>query len=168
MGDKENSDQASTKSNGQPVDKPDASSNGGEHPNGSGDTIEKEQPKFDWVTQRSQCSLPKIFKTLRQEIEQDVKTRNALRPANSPYEFSITENGSDFSVVLKLNDLRTSVTFSFTDHTIVVRDDKDKTQFEITIAFDDEGACKLYVNEEERHMWQVRRMALEELMFSGY
>jgi hypothetical protein len=160
MGDKENSDQASTKSSGQPNDKPDANTNG--------DATKKDPPKFDWVTQRSQCSLPKIFKTLRQEIEQDVKTRNGLRPANSPYEFSVVENGSDFSVALKLNGMQTSVTFSLTDHTIVVRDDKDKTQFEVTIAFDDEGACKLYVNEEERHMWQVRRMALEELMFSGY
>ncbi len=168
MGDKENADQTNTKSSGQPSDKPDANPNGGEQPNSNGDATKKEPSKFDWVTQRSQCSLPKIFKTLRQEIEQDVKTRNALRPANSPYQFSVTENGSDFSVVLKLNDVRTSVTFSLTDHTIVVRDDKNKTQFEVTIAFDDEGACKFYVNEEERHMWQVRRMALDELMFRGY
>jgi hypothetical protein len=168
MGDKENSHQASTKSNAEPSDKPDANPNTEQRPNGSTDTGKKEAPKFDWVTQRSQCSLPKIFKTLRQEIEQDVKTRNGLRPANSPYEFSVTENGSDFSVALKLNGMQTSVTFSLTDHTIVVRDDKDKTQFEVTIAFDEEGQCKLYVNEAERCMWQVRRMALEELMFRGY
>ena len=115
MGDKENPDQASTKSD----DKPEASSNAGEQSNGGGDASKKDRPKFDWVTQRSQCSLPKIFKTLRQEVEQDVKTRNGLRPANSPYEFSVTENGTDFSVVLKLNDVRTSMTFSLAEHAIV-------------------------------------------------
>jgi hypothetical protein len=164
MGDKENADQTSTKSSGQP----DASQNAGDHQNTGGDAEKKESPKFDWVTQRSQCSLPKIFKTLREEIEQDVKTRNGLRPANSPYEFSVTENGSDFSVVLKLNDARSSVAFSLTEHAILVHDDKEKMQFEVTMAFDDEGQCKLYVNEEERKMWQVRRMALDELMFRGY
>jgi hypothetical protein len=168
VGDKENPDQASAKSMDQSVDQPDASQNAGEHANGSGDANKKEPPKFDWVTHRSQCSLPKIFAKFRQDVEQDVKTRNGLRPANSPYEFSIEENGSDFSAVLKLNDVRASVTFSLAEHAILVHDDKSEMQFEVTIAFDDDGVCKVYVNQKELHMWQVRRMALEELMFRGY
>jgi hypothetical protein len=52
--------------------------------------------KFDWVTERSSCSLPKVFNTLRLEVAEDVKTRNALRPNNSPYEFSIAEKGRGF------------------------------------------------------------------------
>jgi hypothetical protein len=58
--------------------------------------VEKETSKFDWVTARSSCSLPNVFKELRLQVKEDVKTRNALRPNNSPYEFSVVENSGDF------------------------------------------------------------------------
>jgi hypothetical protein len=123
--------------------------------------------KFDWVTERSSCSLPKVFNTLRLEVAEDVKTRNALRPNNSPYEFSIAEKGEDFTVLLKTNDAHKSVTFSLAQHGIVVRDDNGDPMFEVTPTFSDEGKCRLNVNGQERETWQVRRMALEELMFQG-
>lgn len=129
---------------------------------------EKEAPKFDWVTERSGCSLPKIFKELRSEVEEDVKTRNGLRPQNSPYEFSVTEDGADFAILLKANEARKSVTFSLAEHAILVRDDKGIQMFEISVIFGDDGKCKLHIDKEERDLWQVRRMALEELMFRGY
>ena len=132
------------------------------------DEAEKEAPKFDWVTERSRCSLPKIFKELRSEVEEDVKTRNALRPHNSPYEFLVTEDGSDFAVLLKANEARKSVTFTLADHAIQVRDDKGIQMFEVSLIFGDDGKCKLHIDKEERDLWQVRRMALEELMFRGY
>jgi hypothetical protein len=39
--------------------------------------------------------------------------------------------------------------------------------FEVNATFRDEGECRLKVNGEERVLWQVRRMALEELLFRG-
>ncbi len=36
--------------------------------------VDKAAPKFNWVTERSSCSLPKIFKDLRAQVEEDVKT----------------------------------------------------------------------------------------------
>ena len=47
--------------------------------------MEKDTSKFDWVTERSSCALPKVFKALRLQVDEDLKTRNALRPNNSPY-----------------------------------------------------------------------------------
>ena len=132
------------------------------------DKVEKDTSKFDWVTERSQCSLPNVFRTLRLQVEEDVKTRNALRPNNSPYEFSVLENGDEFTVLLKAKDVEMSVIFGLAEHAILVRDDKDAQLFEITLTFNDKGECKLYVNEEEREPWQVRRMALEDLLFRGY
>src|ERR1019366_3237833 len=44
--------------------------------------VEKDISKFDWVTERSSCSLPNVFKALRLQTVEDVKTRNALRPNN--------------------------------------------------------------------------------------
>ena len=132
------------------------------------DKVEKDAPKFDWVTARSLCSLPKVFKELRSQVEEDVKTRNALRPNNSPYKFSLVENGGGFTVLLEAKDVRKSVIFSLTEHAISVRDDKGKPMFDVTLTFNDDGDCKLHVNEQELDFWQVRRMALEELLFRDY
>jgi hypothetical protein len=123
--------------------------------------------KFDWVTERSSCSLPKVFTTLRVQVEADVKTRNGLRPGNSPYEFSVKEDNGEFAVLLKAQQLQQSVVFRLADHAILVRDDKSNPMFEVTAVFSDRGECTLKVNGEERDFWQVRRMALEELMFRG-
>jgi hypothetical protein len=132
------------------------------------DKSDKDKSKFDWVTKRSSCSLPKIFKTLLLQVEEDVKTRNALRPNNSPYEFSVAEKGADFTVLLKTKDAHRSITFTLAEHAILVRDDKGDLMFEVTLTFNDEGECKLNVNKEDLEVWQVRRMALEDLMFRGY
>jgi hypothetical protein len=130
--------------------------------------VAKDTSTFDWVTQRSSCSLPKIFKELRLQVEEDVKTRNALRPNNSPYEFSVAENGGEFTVLLEAKDAHRSVVFNLAEHAILVRDDKGDQMFEVTLTFNDEGDCRLHVNDEERDLWQVRRMALEDLLFEGY
>ena len=132
------------------------------------DKTVKNTPKFDWVTERSSCSLPKVFKTLRLQVEEDVKSRNALRPDNSPYEFSVAENVGDFTVLLKSKDLGQSVIFTLAEHSILVRDDKGNPLFTVTLTFTDEGKCRLNVNNQPRELWQVRRMALEELFFRGY
>jgi len=132
------------------------------------DKVEKDVSKFDWVTARSSCSLPKVFQELRLQVEEDVKTRNALRPDNSPYEFSVAENGPEFTVNLEAKDVHRSVTFSLADHAISVRDNKGNQMFDVTLTFNDEGECRLNVSKEERDLWQVRRMALEELLFGGY
>jgi len=129
--------------------------------------IGKDESKFDWVTQRSECSLPRIYKTLRAEVEADVNARNALRPANSHYEFLVEEHDSDFMVVLKTKDVKKFVTFSLAEHAIVVRDQEGNPKLEVRATFSDDGKCTLNVNEKERDSWQVRRMALEELLFQG-
>lgn len=132
------------------------------------DQGEKDKSKFNWVTERSSCSLPKVFQTLRLQIEEDVKTRDAQRPKNSPYEFSVVETGADFAVLFKTKDAQRSVTFSLSEHAIVIRDDKGVQMFEVTLTFTDDGKCRLHVNEKERDSWQVRRMALEDLFFQGH
>jgi len=132
------------------------------------DKVERDTSKFDWVTERSSCALPKVFRVLRLQIEEDVKTRNALRPNNSPYEFSLAENGDDFRVVLKAKDVQRSVAFTLAEHAILVREDKGDPMFDVTATFGDEGECRLKVNGQERNLWQVRRMALEELLFRGF
>jgi hypothetical protein len=127
-----------------------------------------EPPKSDWVTKRFLCSLPNVFKDLMLQVEEDIKTRNALRPNNSPYEFSVTESGPEFTVALEAEGVHKSVIFTLEEHAFLVRDDKGKKMFEVTLSFSEQGECKLHVNQEERELWQLRRMALEDLLFHGY
>jgi hypothetical protein len=134
------------------------------------DSSRNDSPKFDWVTARSSCSLANVFKTLRLQVEEDVKTRNNLRPANSPYEFSVADSNGGFAVVLKGKDLKgkdvqRSVVFTLAEHAISVRDGIGTPMFDVTVTFDEAGTCKLNINGESRNFWQVRRMALEELLF---
>jgi hypothetical protein len=124
-------------------------------------------PQFDWVTERSSCTLPKVFNTLRLQVEEDVKTRNGLRPNPPAYEFLVTNDTGEFSVLLKAKELQKSVTFSLADPAILVRDDQGKQMFDVTLTFDDTGKCRLNVSGQERDFWQVRRMALEDLMYRG-
>jgi len=124
-----------------------------------------DESKFDWVTKRSQCSFPNIFKELKLQVEDDVKTRNSLRPNYAPYEFSVTDGGDDFTVLLKAGDFHKSVIFSLAEHAIVVKDDAGNNVFEVTLIFNDQGECKLQVEDKEVELWQVRRKALEDLLF---
>jgi hypothetical protein len=139
-----------------------------ENANGKTGEVHKDQNKFDWVTERAACSLPKIFIVLRKEVEEDVKTRNAMRPKNSPYEFAIEEKGGDFLVVLAADGVERHVQFILTAQAILARNNEGETIFELRTTFNDAGQCKLHVKDQELELWQARRMALEELMFAGH
>ena len=135
---------------------------------GEGNVSEKsaaDRTKFDWVAQRTACSLPRVFRTMMDDVEADVKARNDLRPENAPYEFSIEEKGNIFNVNLQAAEFRRSVTFQLEDHAILVLDSSGNQMFEVILVFTDEGKCRMKAKEENRESWQVRRMALEDLLF---
>jgi len=132
------------------------------------DKVEKDRSKFDWIAGRSACSLPKVFKTLKLEVEEDVRERNALRPDDAPYQFFIEEKENQFSVVLEAKDLHRAVTFCYEPHAIIVLDASGNQMFEVTLTFSDDGRCRMKAKEENRESWQVRRMALEDLLFRIY
>jgi len=79
----------------------------------------------------------------------------------------VAEHRDDFTVLLEAKDARRSVTFSLAEHAILVRDDKRDEMFRVTLTFNDEGDCRTHVNDKERDLWQVRRVALEDLLFQG-
>jgi hypothetical protein len=133
---------------------------------GNGKT-EKDRSKSDWVTQRFACSLPAVFKNLRLQIEEDVNTRNGLRPENAPYEFFVTDKNDGFVVEVHAGDTRKAVTFRLAQHAILVGDDVGNSMFEIALSFSDRGHCQLIVNNQALEDWQVRRLALEDLLFAG-
>ena len=99
------------------------------------------------------------------EVEADVKERNDLRPENAPYKFSIDEKGNVFTVILEAGDFRRTTTFQLEDHAILVLDSSGNQMFEVILVFTDDGKCRMKAKEENRESWQVRRMALEDLLF---
>jgi hypothetical protein len=129
------------------------------------DNAEKDENKLDWVAERSDCSLPKVFKTLMEEVKEDVKIRNSLRPDLAPYEFSIEENLNKLAVHMRASDFQRSVTFCLEEHAILVLDNGGNQLFEVTLTFTDDGKCRMNAKQQSRESWQVRRMALEDLLF---
>jgi len=43
----------------------------------------EDKSEFNWVTARAACTPPKVFAELRRQVEEDLKTRNDLRPKNA-------------------------------------------------------------------------------------
>jgi hypothetical protein len=80
----------------------------------------------------------------------------------------VAKNGGNFTVRLEAKEVHRSVILSLAEHVILERDDKGNPMFEVTLTFNDEGECRLNVNEEERDSWQVRRIALEEQLFRDH
>lgn len=129
------------------------------------DKVEKDETAFAWVAERSDCSLPKIYRTLMAEVEEDVRVRNSLRPDLAPYEFSIEEKLNTFVVHMNASDFHRSVTFCLEEHAIIVLDNSGNQMFEVTLTFTDDGNCRMNAKQQSRESWQVRRMALEDLLF---
>jgi hypothetical protein len=129
------------------------------------DDVAKDISKFDWVTERSSCTLPKVFSMLRMQVEDDVNIRNAQRMKNSSYKFLVKEDVGEFTVLLEAEAISRSVIFKLGDRAIVVHGEDGDPIFEVTLSFDHQGECLLSVGNERRDFWQVRRMALENLFF---
>jgi hypothetical protein len=54
--------------------------------------------------------------------------------------------------------------FTVTDH-IAVSSERLDVAFQARAVYTDDGQCRLKVGEQNLHVWQVARMALEEMFF---
>jgi len=124
--------------------------------------------QFDWVTERSLCSLARVFERLGLEVQQDVDVRNAMRPAipqfGFEYAFEMVGDEKSFAVHLHAYKLEKSVTFSLADGYIEVQD-ANARKFQATVGLNDAGDCKLYIDGQERTSWHLRKLALDQLFF---
>jgi hypothetical protein len=122
---------------------------------------------FDWVTARSKCSTSAVFERLKLQINEDVEKRNALIGGPpSPYIFRVISNGPIVTVLLEGHRLRASVMFRLQNEFISVSDDNDNLLFHAAVTLNDEGRCVVKINDEDRELWQMRKMALEKLFFA--
>jgi hypothetical protein len=124
--------------------------------------------KFNWVKARSDCSLVHVFKQLKLDVEEDCKTFNAIYQLNLSSSFRVISSDSgDIFGVCSGEHGRREVRFFLEKHRIAVRNERTQKEFAITLTLNDEGLCKLKIGEEEPELeqWQVRRRALEALLF---
>ncbi|MGB8063966.1 MAG: hypothetical protein WCF26_18880 [Candidatus Sulfotelmatobacter sp.] len=135
-------------------------------------TNEKVPEQFDWVHARSECSLPHVFKELEQGVRTDIEAAEALMPERYPLHFSVAQvNSSRFSAV-RVDDpmagLSRSINFVRTKDSIEVHDDRDQVLHSASLGLNNEGKCRLFVNDKELTQWQFRKMALEKLFFGPH
>lgn len=128
---------------------------------------------FDWVTARQECSIAVVFEKLRSQVKSDVETREAMRamPMDQHYAFKfVVSNEREFSALVMGHKIHRAVIFSLSmpSQSIKVRDEKDVLMFDATTTINDEGECRLKVKGQERELWQVRKMALESVLFGAY
>jgi hypothetical protein len=126
---------------------------------------------FDWVTARSECSLFKVFQQMRLDVQADVNKRNGQRTVPYHYEFSIvnpSHGPSSFMVVVSGSGVpQKIVEFRLIKTGIAIhKDGSTGAAFEASITLNDDGECRLKVDGREYEFWQVRRKALEELLFN--
>jgi hypothetical protein len=129
---------------------------------------------FDWVTARNGCSIRKVFETLRLQIENDIKIRNESLQSDQKrhygYSYGIATAVGGFRVFLEgVVGMHQTVAFSITQKgSILASDEEGNTVIEGTPTISDDGKCRLKVNGQERELWQIRKMALEDLFFHTY
>ena len=129
---------------------------------------EKVPSDFEWVHARAACSPSKVFEQLRLQIAQDVKLRNKLCESQG-YKFGISEESAAFSVFLdSVNHRETPhrvIRFCLDDQRIIARYGDETHIFTATLTLNEDGECRLRINDKNYDLWQARQMALEKLFF---
>ena len=119
---------------------------------------------FDWVTARHDCSLGLMFMRLHKGAEKDVAIRNQLRNGE-PHKWVVEMREKNFIVYRESNLGFKAIEFDLTETNIVIRDHEGQGRFVATITLNDLGECMLLVDGKQFYEWQVRKRALETLLF---
>jgi hypothetical protein len=117
------------------------------------------------VKARSSCCAGKIFDQLRRDIARDIEERNALRPENAHYAFSLTPDHGKLVVSINTNQLHDLVIFTLTSTGTSVHEHTDKLMFDALLTVNDQRECRFEINGQEYEFWQMRKKALEKLFF---
>ena len=126
---------------------------------------------FNWVTARCECSPNQVFETLKSQVKSDVEEReaNLTQDQKLRYRFSFMPGRNDFSVLVEgSNNIHDAIKFGLTETGIIVFNGQGMEMFSADVTISDEGECKLKIDDEEKELWQVRKMALENLLFRKY
>jgi hypothetical protein len=135
------------------------------------DTINRKPANFDWVAERSKCSVREMFEQLKLGIKQDVEAINKTIQGNQQRDSRSTFKTAESLKTIKVffdNPFNQgwSVVFTLAGNVIRVSDgETNQPLFNVGIGLNVEGDCRFKLGEKECDSWEVRRKALEELFF---
>jgi hypothetical protein len=124
---------------------------------------------FDWVKARAACSLETLFQQLRVAAKRDVDSMNAvLAKDGRPVQCQFGDYSDRFLVTISGNGFpMRRAEFTLKPSEIVIETDKPKEQKLSAVAsLDQDGVCQLVVEGQRLELWQVCRIALEDLFFA--
>lgn len=124
---------------------------------------------FDWVSARNACSITQVFKELELGARGDVKERISQRPAIAEeFALVLSQDQNCFCVMRDVGKTRKEgVEFCLAGGKITVKNTRSGgVSFTVSLTLNNDGECRLRVDNEELEQWQVRRKALEALLFA--
>lgn len=124
-------------------------------------------PELNWVQKRASCSAEQVFRELQAGIENDIAAANQVRRLAPDMRFDsrLTDNGRVF-VVAQMGVTGPRVVFFIHSGSIEARDEANQTRHVVSLMLNDEGRCKLKLEDgRELEQWQFRKLALEGLFF---
>lgn len=133
-----------------------------------------EVPKTcDWVNRRAKCSAEQLFLLLVEVVDADVKDMQA-QTTDKNLVFGVARPAPSKAVVSRLRDYGggmkdgDAVVFERTRNGTITATKQPKAEkiFEALPWLDEDGECRLRIGTKSLYLWQVSRIALEELFFS--
>lgn len=130
--------------------------------------------ELNWVQKRAECSAAKVFRELQGGIENDVAAANEAKRLAGRFfpdtrlASQLTADGKVF-VVAQINIAGPRVVFILGDGMIEARNEVEGIRWTATLTLNDEGRCKLKLDDgRELEQWQFRKLALESLFFGRH
>jgi hypothetical protein len=124
-------------------------------------SIETVPANLDWIKVQSESLINSAFASLRDGVEEDIKSYNAMLKLPPTHEIRISSQITTIFVVARID---AHVEFQRRGNSVEIRQGGEPPLL-VTPIFSNLGRCRWKFNEEELEQWQVRKMALEELLF---
>lgn len=120
---------------------------------------------FDWVAERFKCSLAVMFEKLKIRLKADVAKREELKAHDAEYGFSF-EEANKYAVIRLQGITAVTVRFELGKSSITCTTDGAET-FRAIAKLGDDGKCRLRVDGADLDLWQVSKLALEDIFFNS-
>ena len=132
---------------------------------------ENASDQFNWVAAQATCTAALAFERLRAGVKQDVERRNALTGLDDASRFEFSDQGERFEVAWLEGDrfgtgkVVALVRFEREGRRILAHGEDVDVDITAVMALDAAGQCRFVVGEALYAEWELRRMALEPLLF---
>jgi hypothetical protein len=143
---------------------------------GGGHRMDRNEPNFDWVTARTECSASKAYREFVLQIKRDVEIRNgSLSSKERRHEVNFVFSGESepTSIVVRAQKggnylAETPLAKAiFTKIPEGIAVEYGGTKIEGLLTLSQDGECRLKVDGVEYSFWQFRKLALEPIFFDA-